>query len=146
MQFGRIVGLVIPCVLAGCGSSAEAPPLAPVSGTVTLNAKPLEGARVKFIPQGTTAGHGGAGNTDAEGKYEIIAHRSGNRKGLLPGSYKVIVSRMVMPDGEPVPPGVATIDSGARESVPALYSKLDLTPLNVTIGTEAQTFDWRLKK
>lgn len=128
-------------LLAGCGSGPSGPALTAVSGTVTLDGKPFAGAYVRFVPQGQTGGHGGTGKTDAAGKYEILANRSENRKGLLPGEYKVVLSRMLMPDGTPLPPNVPPIDSGARESVPTAYVKPHLTPLSVTIGPEAQTFD-----
>jgi hypothetical protein len=144
MPFSRFLGLLGMCVLAGCNSGG--PALTPVSGTVTLDKKPFAGAQVRFLPQGDTLGHGGAGSTDADGKYEIIAHRSNNRKGLLPGEYKVIVTRLLMPDGSPLAPGVAPINSPARESVPEPYCKPRDTPLTVTIGADAKTFDVPLKK
>jgi hypothetical protein len=134
------LSLALGC-LAGCGSGSSGPALAAVSGAVTLKGKPFAGANVRFIPQGDTLGHGGAGKTDAAGRYEIIANRSENRKGLLPGEYKVVVSRLLMPDGTPLPPNVPPIDSGARESVPTAYAKPHLTPLTVTIGTETKTYD-----
>jgi hypothetical protein len=127
-------------VLTGC-KSADGPALSSVTGTVTLDGKPLAGAMVRFIPQGTTPGHGGAGTTDEAGKYEITAHRTNNRKGLLPGEYKVVLTRLLLPDGKPLPPDVPPINSGAHESIPEPYCKADRTPLTVTIGTEAKAFD-----
>jgi hypothetical protein len=145
MNIVRSLGLTGLCILAGCNSDSG-PALTPVSGTVTLGDQPFAGAQVKFRPQGETLGHGGTGTTGADGKYVIIANRSNNRKGLLPGEYTVIVSRYLMPDGSPLPPNTAVIDTGAVESVPGPYSKANLTPLKVTIGTEAKTFDVPLKK
>lgn len=54
----------------------EGPPLAPVSGTVTLDGKPLNLAIVKFVPlvQGDSGKRAGAtsfGFTDAAGKYSL---------------------------------------------------------------------------
>ncbi len=99
-----------------------------------------------FIPQGDTLGHGGASVTGADGRYEIVAHRTNNRKGLLPGDYKVVVTRLLMPDGTQLPPGAGQEGSGARESVPEPYCRRDITPLSVAIGTDARSFDFHLKK
>jgi hypothetical protein len=121
MLFGRLLILLGLSVLTGCRNSNE-PALSPVSGAVTQEGKPLAGVQVRFIPQGVTQGHGGAGTTDAEGKYEIIAHRSNNRKGLLPGTYKVVLTRRLLPDGSPLPPNTPPINSGARETIPKPWS------------------------
>ncbi len=144
MPFWRLLLLLGLSVLTGCKNSTE-PVLTPVSGTVTLETKPLAGVQVRFIPQGTTLGHGGAGTTDEEGKYEITAHRSSNRKGLLPGDYKVVLTRRLLPDGSPLPPNVPPINSNARETIPKPYCDLNQTPWTVTIGSEAMTFDCPLK-
>lgn len=52
---------------AGCGNSKY--DLVTVTGTITMDGKPLEGASVKFQPKG-----GGAmsfGKTDAQGRYQL---------------------------------------------------------------------------
>ena len=144
MSMTRSLGLIGLCVLAGCGSAEPALPL--VSGTVLLDGKPLAGAHIRFIPQGETLGHGGTGNTGVEGKYEITSRRSNNRKGLLPGEYKVIVSRLLMPDGSPLPPNVPPQHSGAAESVPEPYCNAQTTTLTATIGTKGNVVDFRLTK
>jgi hypothetical protein len=143
MHLTRLFGLIGLGVLAGCTPSA--PPLTPVAGTVTLDDQPLAGALVKFLPQGDTQGHGGFGKTDANGRYEIAPQRL-KGKGLSPGEYKVIVSRKLQPDGTPLPPDAKPIETGAIESVPEPYCKLNLTPLTVTISAEAKIFDISLKK
>jgi hypothetical protein len=53
-------------VAAGCGERRSA---APVSGTVTVSGKPLEGIRVSFQPVGP--GLGSAGTTDAAGNFTL---------------------------------------------------------------------------
>jgi hypothetical protein len=133
------------CLLAGCGS-AGGPALTPVTGTVTLDDKPLAGALVRFMPQGNTKGNGGSARTDAAGKYEIVAHAMSERKGLLPGDYKVMVTRLVTPEGVLLLTKVTPIDKPSQETVPEPYCKPQLTPLEVTIGAEAVTYDVPLKK
>jgi hypothetical protein len=139
----RIAGIISVAILAGCSSSG--PALTPVSGTVTLDNKALEGAMVRFLPQGDAQGQGGAGKTDASGKYEITAQRL-NRKGVQPGEYKVIISRLVAPDGTLLPADAKPIETAAKQSVPEPYTRQNLTPLKVTVGAEAVTFDIPLKK
>lgn len=130
-------------VLTGCTTSG--PALTPVTGIVTLDDKPLAGAMVKILPDGNTEGHGGFGKTGDDGRYEITPQRL-TGKGLLPGQYKVIVSRLVTPDGKPLPADAKPIETAAIESVPEPYCKLGLTPLKVTVGTTPVTLDIPLKK
>ena len=136
MRWLLLLGL---CVCVGCTKSGA--PLNAVTGVVTLDAKPFAEARVMFIPQGATLGHGGEGITNAEGKYEIIAHRAESRKGLAPGEYKIVITRVRQPDGSPLPPGAKTIEIPTKETAPEPYCKPYETPLRATIGTEAKTFD-----
>ena len=64
--------LVLVLAALGCGSDYR---LAPVSGRVTLNGKPLAGAHVHFQPIGSRAqpspGPGSHGVTDAEGRFTL---------------------------------------------------------------------------
>jgi hypothetical protein len=136
------LGVFLLGVFTGCSSG---PALTPVSGTVTdADGKPFDGALVRFIPQGETEGHGGWGRTDADGKYEITAQRL-NRKGLRPGNYKVILTRLLAPDGKPLPPDARPIETGGKESVPGPYSKMQFTPLTVNVGSEPVVFNIPLK-
>src|SRR5262245_46202277 len=110
--------LILLAILVAAGCSPNGPPLTPVSGVVTLGGQPLANAQVRFIPQGDTKGHGGAARTGEDGKYEVIANRMNNRKGLLPGQYKVVVSRLTAPDGTVLPPETKTAETATIESVP----------------------------
>jgi hypothetical protein len=74
-------------VLAGCGT--EGPDIAPVTGTVTLDDQPVEGAMIYFEP--VKGGRSSTALTDAEGKYELkyIA----DRMGALLGDHQVRITR-----------------------------------------------------
>src|SRR5438105_3351286 len=74
--------------LPGCSDAAI---VVPVSGTVTLDDKPLTDGLVTFYPVGDTGGLGGFGTTGPDGKYKITPSRGSG--GLLPGDYRVSVSR-----------------------------------------------------
>ena len=75
---------------AGCGYSPDLPPVAEVSGTVTLDGNPLPRGTVQFVPdesQGTT-GAPGVGYIDSNGRYELS---TAGVKGAIVGKHKVAV-------------------------------------------------------
>jgi hypothetical protein len=77
-------------MLAGCGSSGSG--LVPVSGTVTLEGKPLAGAQVSFAPAaGNKQGTPGTDITGGSGYYKVM-HQG--RAGLAPGKYRVVVRKL----------------------------------------------------
>ncbi|MBI1831695.1 MAG: hypothetical protein HYR84_09620 [Planctomycetes bacterium] len=109
-----------------------------------MKGKTIEGAVVRFMPQGNTQGHGGHGITDAAGKYEVVAANTNQRKGLPAGTYKVVINCLRRPDGSAPDPNVPPIESDAKETIPEPYSSLRNTPLTATIGAEAATVDFPL--
>jgi hypothetical protein len=72
--------------LCGCGKAPESKSSvkkAPVSGTVTMGGKPLEGAEVYFNTEKFT----GFAKTNAEGKYQLS-------QGAAIGANKVFISKL----------------------------------------------------
>jgi hypothetical protein len=100
----RMLLLVLLLPLAGgCGSAK----IAPVSGRVTLNGKPLPNASVTFAPVGgkenQEPGPSSAGKTDADGRYtlELIGQEG---SGAMIGKHKVriaLLSEMDTSDDRP---------------------------------------------
>lgn len=82
-----IVIVGISLVLAGCGE--KGPDLIPVSGTVTLDSKPVEGATVVFNPQGSSLA--AEGKTDAQGKFTL---KTQGKPGAVVGEHLVTVARL----------------------------------------------------
>ncbi|MDO5553840.1 MAG: carboxypeptidase-like regulatory domain-containing protein [Planctomycetia bacterium] len=78
--------------LLGCGERIIG--LAPVSGTVTLNGKPLAEAQVFFQmpPVGDAKIIHSAAFTDAEGKYTLKSVEEVPRSGAMPGTARVRIS------------------------------------------------------
>ena len=78
----------------GCGQDAFE--LAPVSGRVTLDGKPVKAARVRFLPQkqgeGALAGPASIGETDEEGCYTMHTGGDSARPGAVVGKHRVIIS------------------------------------------------------
>jgi hypothetical protein len=120
---------VVMTVGLGCGKARSQLPLVPVTGTVTLDNKPLTSTSLRFVPVGTTKGNGATGYTDEEGKYELRTPQGD--LGAPAGEYRVIFSKLVMPDGSPFSGESegGQMDSPAREILPPKFS--DETQSNV---------------
>ena len=68
-----LVVLVSPLLVAGCNESNY--DIAPVSGKVTINGKPIQGLHVLFQPRAQgdklSVGSGSTGTTDADGRFKM---------------------------------------------------------------------------
>src|SRR5262245_17896545 len=105
-------------VAAGCGGRSTAS----VSGVVTLDGKPLEGAAVSFTPASRDGGGvgGSYGKTDANGRYTLRTVVT-NATGAAVGKHRVSIS---LYKEDPKNPDGA----GRKELVPAKYNaKSELT-------------------
>ena|SRR5262249_31418822 len=89
MKNPALLLLIATALVAGCSSGSNRPPTYPVSGTVTWKGKPVEAARVIFVPQ--SAVEAAAGITDAEGKYRLTTFVAGD--GAQAGEYRVKVTQ-----------------------------------------------------
>ena len=139
--------LVLLALLAplGCTKAPEVPPLAPVTGTVTLDGKPLAAATVTYFPT-DPKGHGASGVTDGEGKYELT-HSSG-QKGAVKGDYRVVVSLLLAPDGSPIGGDPTKSPTGAtvgRESLPPRFSSPQETTLKASVPEAGGTQDFTVE-
>jgi hypothetical protein len=67
----------------GCGG----PKLVDVTGTITVDGRPAEGAALLFHPESGT-GSVSSGVANSEGKFSLVSNME---KGVLPGRYKVTV-------------------------------------------------------
>lgn len=121
--------VAVAAAVSGCGGGT-----ASVSGVVTLDGKPVEGASVSFAPvSGDGGGIGGSyGKTDAQGRYELRTV-VGDRSGAAPGKHKVTIS-LSKPD--PKNP-----EGAEKNLIPAKYNtKSDLTFEVPTGGTDKADF------
>src|SRR6476469_2586170 len=75
--------------LTGCPNSSR-PATYRVTGTVTMQGKPVAGAVITFVPTGTD-GAAASAITDSDGKYALTTWRAGD--GARPGEYRVKVSK-----------------------------------------------------
>ena len=117
--------------MSGCSDVGGAGRV-PVTGNIKLDGKPLAGASVTFIGTGTTPSLGGVGITDQAGNFSVSHFRAG--EGLEPGEYKVTVSKLVLSDGSPIPPGTLSIaELSTREMVPRRYNDFNNTMLQAKV-------------
>jgi len=130
---------------SGCGEEVNVPDMmVPVTGTVTLDGKPLAGATVSFVPDGSTQGAGSYGVTTADGKYELQGTQGG--VGAAVGHYRVIITKLVMPDGSPIPADTpSATDIGAKDLLPAIYSSYDVGTLTAEVPAQGGAIDFALK-
>lgn len=81
--------LLVPFALVGCGSS-DLPDTVPVTGTVTMDGTPVDGATVNFLSEGGSIVS--AGTTDASGKFSLTTIiGSQSVEGAVVGSHGVAV-------------------------------------------------------
>ena len=155
-MFLLLLGLATPLIMAGCGGSTGTATVetAPVSGTILMDGKPLEGADVNFI----TDKFASVGTTDSEGKYELPA-------GAAVGENKVYISKWkggkkpqaddgtfednpeFMDEGQ-----LEAIDDGtagtqeAEQLIPEDFSSPESTTLKFQVGSDGtDKADFRIK-
>ncbi len=144
---GLVVALsVLLLSLPGCGGSGDQPELGQVSGTVTLDGKPLSGVAVVFQPDN---GRPARGMTNAEGKYELTYIRDTrgtkvgrNRVEIAPseeGGEDEDAGELEDPDS----PQAKKPVNARRPAVPARYNTKSELEADVKPGKN--TFDFDLK-
>ncbi|GIW99923.1 MAG: hypothetical protein KatS3mg111_3256 [Pirellulaceae bacterium] len=85
-----LVPVLVLMGLSGCGGDKL--PTVPVSGVVTLDGKPLEGATVTFVPQSPGARTASA-LTGSDGRFVLTTVKGGD--GAVPGTYAVTIKKVV---------------------------------------------------
>jgi hypothetical protein len=113
--------------LSGCGYKPKLPPLAQVSGTVTLDGKPLARGTVQFVPDSSkgTAGTPAVGYIDANGHYELT---TANVPGAIIGMHRIgVESRKEME-----PTGVSWTPS----LIPEKYSNPNASGLTAEVKAD----------
>ncbi len=133
--FGLAAALV---VAVGCGKAGTAPTVK-VTGTVTHNGQPVEGASVAFIPE---TGRPASGTTDASGRFTLSTFKSGD--GAVPGPHKVAITE-ASSDQPEVEPDYSLPDA-TKSRFPARYADPKTSGFTATVeeGKENDfTFDMK---
>jgi len=135
-----IACLILVPLLVGCGGDtggADRPETVPVTGSVTYNGQPVEGATVTFVA-GASEGRGALGTTDASGKFQLTTFEAGD--GAIPGSYKVTVAKttgdsgpMTQEDGVVVPPTGGPPTTEVKDELPVKYKDASTSGLTADV-------------
>lgn len=127
--------------VTGCGDSANFD-VAPVSGQVTMDGKPLPKAIVTFMPtEGGADRPASVGATDSQGRFTL--RTSTGHMGAIPGMHKVmIVAASEVPEGQSLPDDYSQWRE-VENPIPTKYSGTD-TDLSYTVppeGSNAANFE-----
>ena len=150
--------MVMP-LAAGCGSGSVSP--VPVTGKVSLNGKPVDGAVVTFLT-GESGGRSASGRTNADGTFKLTTNRTDD--GAPPGEYAITITKVEAKSGGPAGVDISKGDYGAaygqmmgaaasgnmskvlKDLVPAKYGSATNSGLNRTVVKgEENVFDFDLK-
>jgi hypothetical protein len=124
--------VLLSLTILGCNDSG--PPLGIVSGTITLDGEPLEGAQVTFDPLFSDGSPAYSKElTDENGYYEMWYQT--DRKGVLIGEHTVYIQteqHQQMEDGRNIV---------VPERVPARYNQETELKITVEKGKQEKNFD-----
>ncbi len=140
----RLICVAAVLSLASCsgGTKPENVTLQPVSGTVTLDGKPVGGVSIFFHPEPGTVGQGASGATDDSGKFTML-YKDGN-SGVPAGKYRVLFTRLLKPDGKPLGKDEVAADVDAVNKLPRVYNDTEQTPIGAEVPEGGKTFDFKL--
>jgi hypothetical protein len=147
-----IVTAGLAVTLSGCGGASGRPVTFPVSGKVTLNGEPVEGAQVSFFTEGSS--RAAAGTTDADGAYRLTTFDTND--GAIAGDHSVTISKVASAgtsdgmdidgmgtDGEDDPgaaygeamdnAGAGTYGTDIESLIPAKYASTEESGLTRTV-------------
>lgn len=135
LMFTRFAALLtMACMISGCGGAGSEFDLNKVQGKITMDGKPVVGARVLYTPKG--GGRPAFGLTDGSGYYSVQFTSAG--EGAEPGEYVVSVTTFRAPE-EDVDTGKMT--ETVPETIPVVYVRNSQLSATVPGGT----YDFDLK-
>ncbi len=125
----RIATVILLLLVAGCGQS-----LAPVSGRITLDGKPLANATIIFQPisDDPNPGDGSQGKTDKNGEFTLTLMKEGRAIGAIVGQHKVTITAYEGHDGSV--PSSGSDMKFAKRIVPAEYNARSTLRFDVPAG------------
>jgi hypothetical protein len=143
MHSGHVRRPFLWCLLAllisGCGETK--PPVAEVSGTVTLDGKPMELVHVEFWPE---VGPRAFGKTDDSGKFTLVTDDR-TQNGAPPGRTKVAIRDTAHMKDDYIDEGGDFVDmsNGRKSRIHTKYYDAHNSPITVEVKAgEKNTFDF----
>lgn len=144
-----LFGLLCTASLTGCN---RGPQFGEVSGTVTLNGKPLSDLEVVFMPDPEvgTSGPASSAYTNEKGEYQLVTAKG--QRGAIVGTHRVCIRDLAalplapMLDAEGNPErGRGPRPAPKPSRVPAAYTSSHETPLRaVEVKPGEQTHNFEL--
>jgi len=125
IRIAAIFPILFIVAFIGCGPSTS-----PVTGTVTLDGKPVEGLSVHFVGESDGKQMISRGRTDASGNYEL--KYTADTMGAIAGSYKVEIQDDPQSDEDK--------KRGMRK-IPTKYNSATELTAEVTAGENKFDFD-----
>jgi len=122
-----VIAGLLTALAAGC-TQDDRPKLGLVRGKVTLDGRPLVGARIVFRPVPSERGRASTGFTDAEGNYEMIYIR--DIRGASVGSHLVWITP-------------ADFDANVAEELRRDHNRQYVLQRRVHPGRQEMNFDLR---
>ena len=127
----RLTALICLLAITGCGGAGDYPDMGEISGTITMDGKPLPDALITFTPKGSRPS---SGVTDENGFYELIY--SAKVKGAKTGEHVISISTYLPPG----PGDDGMFSEGTPETVPMQYNTQSVLTRKVT-GDETMNFE-----
>jgi hypothetical protein len=128
--------LLLAILTAGCNQSGI--DLAPVSGVVTFEGKPVVDAGVRFVPTESSKGPPASGATDEEGRFTLM---TANQEGAVVGEHRVAIAKtdvVAIPQRHGLPLYKIT------ERLPKKYSNYTTSDIAVTVKDDDNMFTFDL--
>lgn len=130
-------------LLAGCPGGTAIEGTVPVTGTVTYQGTPVDGATVSFGPVGE-GGRAASGLTSSSGEFTLTTLNVGD--GVLPGKYRVTVSKVEtqVPQAEGETMDYQAAKPEVKHLVPEKYERAATSGLEAEVTVDGEnrfTFD-----
>lgn len=121
--------------LSGCGGGGDAPPLGRVSGTVTFQGEPVDGAEITFMSDdGVVA----AATLGSDGTYQVSSEYG---RGIPLGTYHVAVTPPAPSPEDVDDDGNPLVDQSQFDKIPDMYRDFAQSGLEITVTEGSNTFD-----
>lgn len=135
-KFFGSCGLALLLAAIGCGGTAL-PETVSVSGTVSYQSKPVEGAQV-VLNSADPKCKPAAGTTDSQGRFSVKTYvdPTAQAKGAMPGNYKITVTKLeqtTLSSEEQMKASSGGKPAGPKHLLPEKYSSVENTDLTVEV-------------
>jgi len=123
-------------LLSACSSNSTGDPTtSPVTGQVTLDGKPIEGAVVMFRPKTSDGATPAQATTDAEGKFDVhtfLDMGKRTKRGMMPAEYQIEVTKRVHASER------TSFGTPPKNVLPKRYASAQTSGLETDVSTDGK--------